>query len=66
MFYVCTVCEVRTKGKVGPIQFSWASPPPSLTLFMMSPSTHQLSDVRGFGDGGQLESPNICFYHIAM
>ena len=41
--YVCTVCEAWTKGKVGPIQLSWASPPPPLTLFMISPSTHQLS-----------------------
>ena len=55
MFDVCTVCEARTKGKVGPIQFSWASPPPPFTLFMMSPSTHQHSDVGGLGEGGQWE-----------
>ena len=40
---VCMYSEAWTKGKVGPIQFSWASPPPPLTLFMISPSTHQLS-----------------------
>ena len=52
VFYVCTVCEAWTKGKVGPIQFSWASPPPPLTLFIKSPSTYQLSDVGGLGEGG--------------
>ena len=52
MLFVCTVCEFWTTGKVGRLQLSWASPPPPLTLLMTSPSTHQLSDVGGLGEGG--------------
>ena len=58
MFYVCTVCEPELRAKWAE-QFSWASPPPSLILFMMNPSTHQHSDVGGFGEGGQWESPPV-------